>query len=137
MNTVNHKRLSDELETLASFSDTAAPAVTRIVYSAADREARAYVKSLCVEAGLEVREDAVGNTYARWLGSDPAANVVRPDFRHHTIEALYIADSPSTKVRKKYSGIGLQSRQQLRSCRRQLVVPWAGLLKLQYCRPMY
>jgi len=27
------------------------------------------------------------------MGSDPATNVVRPDFRHHAIESLYIADS--------------------------------------------
>src|SRR5687767_6514266 len=33
--------------------------------------ARAYVKGLCVEMGLNLREDAVGNTFARWQGSDP------------------------------------------------------------------
>ena len=27
------------------------------------------------------------------MGSDPAGNVVRPDFRHHAVESLYIADS--------------------------------------------
>lgn len=27
------------------------------------------------------------------MGSDPATNVVRPDFRHHTVESLYLADS--------------------------------------------
>jgi choline dehydrogenase-like flavoprotein len=27
------------------------------------------------------------------LGSDPATSVVRPDFRHHATEALYVADS--------------------------------------------
>src|SRR5262249_29406707 len=27
------------------------------------------------------------------MGRDPATNVVRPDFRHHTIESLYVADS--------------------------------------------
>jgi N-carbamoyl-L-amino-acid hydrolase len=34
--------------------------------------ARAYVKSLCVAAGLAVTEDAIGNTFARWEGSEPA-----------------------------------------------------------------
>ena len=34
--------------------------------------ARAYVKGLCTAAGLSVREDAIGNTFARWQGSDPA-----------------------------------------------------------------
>ncbi len=27
------------------------------------------------------------------MGSNPAANVVRPDFRHHTLDQLYVADS--------------------------------------------
>ena len=64
-------RLTRELETLAEFTDAPAPAVTRVVYSETDLRARQYVKSLCVEAGLAVREDAVGNTFARWDGIEP------------------------------------------------------------------
>jgi N-carbamoyl-L-amino-acid hydrolase len=64
-------RLSGELETLAEFSDAPPPAVTRVVYSETDRRARQFVKGLCVEAGLAVREDAVGNTFARWPGAEP------------------------------------------------------------------
>ena len=45
--------------------------VTRVVFSEADLRARAYVKGLCADAGLTVREDAIGNTFARWQGSDP------------------------------------------------------------------
>jgi acetylornithine deacetylase/succinyl-diaminopimelate desuccinylase-like protein len=60
---VNQTQLSNELETLADFSDTPKPSVTRIVYSEADRQARAWFKQLCREADLEVREDAVGNTF--------------------------------------------------------------------------
>jgi N-carbamoyl-L-amino-acid hydrolase len=63
------QRLARELETLAGISD-AAGAVTRVVFTGTDLRARAYIKSLCVEAGLAVREDAVGNTFARWTGSD-------------------------------------------------------------------
>ncbi len=59
-----------ELEKLASFSDAPAPAVTRVVFSAKDVEARNYVKGLCADAGLEIREDAVGNTFCRWAGAD-------------------------------------------------------------------
>lgn len=68
---VDRDRLARELDTLAAFSDTPAPAVTRIVFSPVDLQARSYVKELCAEAGLDVREDAVGNTFARWIGEDP------------------------------------------------------------------
>ena len=68
---VDSERLSAELDTLAGFSDVPAPAVTRVVFSAVDLAARRWFKGLCAEAGLDTREDAVGNTYARWHGADP------------------------------------------------------------------
>jgi ureidoglycolate amidohydrolase len=68
---VDGERVWRELETLASFSDAPAPAVTRIVFDEMDLRARAYIKALCAEASLLVHEDAVGNTFARWLGRDP------------------------------------------------------------------
>jgi ureidoglycolate amidohydrolase len=73
---IDGDRLLSEIETLASFSEAEAPAVTRIVFSPADLKARAWMKALCKEAALTVREDAVGNTFARWNGSDPAAPLV-------------------------------------------------------------
>ncbi len=73
---IDSPRLSAELEALAAFSDTPAPAVTRVVFSQQDLKARAWVKARCAEAGLEVREDAVGNTFARWSGSDASLPAV-------------------------------------------------------------
>ena len=73
---VNQNRLLGELHHLAMFSDVPAPAVTRIVFSPVDLEARAYVKSLAVKSGFEVREDAVGNTFARWAGENPTEPAV-------------------------------------------------------------
>jgi ureidoglycolate amidohydrolase len=67
---VNSEQLQCELEQLATFSEAEAPAVTRIVFSQQDGEARRYLKALFAAAGLEVREDAVGNTFARWPGED-------------------------------------------------------------------
>ena len=64
-------RLIDELAALARISAAEPPVVTRVVFSEADLRARAYVKGLCVEAGLTVREDAIGNTFAQWQGSEP------------------------------------------------------------------
>jgi len=68
---IDQHRLTRELVKLAGFSDAPAPAVTRVVYSETDRRAREYVKGLCADASLAVREDAVGNTFARWPGSEP------------------------------------------------------------------
>ena len=74
--TIDRDRLLSEIETLASFSDAEAPAVTRIVFTPADLKARAWLRARCEDAGLGVRQDAVGNAFARWNGSDPAAPVV-------------------------------------------------------------
>ena len=73
---IDGARLLSELETLATFSDSAAPAITRIVYSETDRKARAWLKDLCSQSGLAVREDAIGNLFARWHGTDPDAAAV-------------------------------------------------------------
>jgi ureidoglycolate amidohydrolase len=64
-------RTIEELKTLAAISEAEPPVVTRVVFSEADLRARAYVKSLCAAAGLEVHEDSIGNTFARWVGSEP------------------------------------------------------------------
>jgi ureidoglycolate amidohydrolase len=73
---IDQQRLLAELETLASFSDAEPPAVTRIVFTATDLKARTWVISRCEEAGLTVRQDAIGNIFARWSGADPAAPAV-------------------------------------------------------------
>src|SRR5208282_4938651 len=74
--TIDRDRLLSEIEALGSISEAEPPVVTRIVFSASDLKARAWMKARCEEAGLTVRQDAVGNTFARWNGSDPAAAVV-------------------------------------------------------------
>lgn len=63
-------RLIAELNALAQISEAEPPVVTRVVFSEADLRARAYVKGLCFDAGLDVYEDAIGNTFARWSGSE-------------------------------------------------------------------
>ena len=64
-------QLTNELDHLATFTDTPAPSVTRVVFTPTDLAARTYVKGLCTQAGLVIREDPVGNTFARWVGQDP------------------------------------------------------------------
>jgi ureidoglycolate amidohydrolase len=73
---IDSARLASEIDALASISDADAPAVTRIVFTPTDLRARAWLIERCREAGLEVRQDAIGNTFARWNGSEPAAPVV-------------------------------------------------------------
>ncbi|MGA3133011.1 MAG: M20 family metallo-hydrolase [Terracidiphilus sp.] len=63
--------LMAELMALSKISEAEPPVVTRVVFGEADMRARAYVKGLCADAGLSISHDAVGNTFARWEGSDP------------------------------------------------------------------
>ena len=73
---IDQRQLVDEIEALATFSDAEAPAVTRVVFSDTDLKARAWIISRCEKAGLAVRQDAIGNIFAHWTGSDPEAPAV-------------------------------------------------------------
>jgi ureidoglycolate amidohydrolase len=73
---IDEQRLTSEIDILATFSDAPAPAVTRVVFTPTDRKARAWVIERCRDAGLVIREDAIGNTFARWIGSDQNAPAV-------------------------------------------------------------
>jgi ureidoglycolate amidohydrolase len=74
--TIDRDRLSRELDLLGAISAEPAPVVTRVVYTEPDMRARRFLRELCLDAGLTVCEDAVGNTFARWAGSDPALPAV-------------------------------------------------------------
>jgi ureidoglycolate amidohydrolase len=63
-------RLQREIDELALISENPPPVVTRVLFSEADLRAREFVKKLCREAGLILREDAVGNIFARWEGTE-------------------------------------------------------------------
>lgn len=79
--TINTDRLQRELHELALLTDCPvatdarllAPvqAVTRVVFTPRDMEVRAWLKKLAADAGFVVREDAVGNMFFRWEGSEP------------------------------------------------------------------
>ena len=56
----------NQIKHLATFSSDPPPAVTRLLFSREDVEARGYVKKLMREAGLRVHEDAVGNIFGVW-----------------------------------------------------------------------
>lgn len=77
---IDADRLHHELQTLATFTDAEPSpegiAVTRIVFTPDDLRARAWLKSLAAAEGFTVREDAVGNTFIRWHGTDPTLPAV-------------------------------------------------------------
>ena len=73
---IDSARLLSEIEALALISEAEPPVVTRIVFTPADMRARSWLIDHCRAAGLAVRQDAVGNVFARWRGSDPAAPAV-------------------------------------------------------------
>ena len=72
---IDSTRLLNELQILATFTEVEpvgdGTAVTRIVFSPDDLRARAWLKELAATEDFEVREDAVGNLFIRWLGTEP------------------------------------------------------------------
>src|SRR5437764_6482408 len=68
---IDQSRLAHELETLGAISEASPPVTTRVVFTEADIRGREFVKALCRDAGLSIREDPVGNTFVRWAGSQP------------------------------------------------------------------
>jgi N-carbamoyl-L-amino-acid hydrolase len=84
--TINTDRLLRELHHLATLTDcppstdpslpTPTTAVTRIVFTPRDLEARAYITGLAESAGFSVRIDAIGNTFLRFPGTDPTLPAV-------------------------------------------------------------
>jgi ureidoglycolate amidohydrolase len=73
---IDSARLLTEIEELALISQAGPPVVTRIVFTEADMRARAWAAHRCEQAGLRIRQDAIGNMFARWEGSDPKAAAV-------------------------------------------------------------
>lgn len=74
--TIDSEGLRAEIDKLALISDAPAPAVTRILFTERDLEGRAYVKGLAEETGLAIREDALGNMFLRWEGTEPGLPAV-------------------------------------------------------------
>jgi N-carbamoyl-L-amino-acid hydrolase len=70
---IDQQRLESEIDELAQITEAEPPVVTRIVFSPADLRARAWLAAKCKDTGLAVRTDAIGNTFARWQGSNPSA----------------------------------------------------------------
>jgi ureidoglycolate amidohydrolase len=74
---INADRLLRELHHLATLTDSPpstspnSTAVTRIVFTPRDLEARAYITGLAESAGFSVHIDPIGNTFIRFQGTQP------------------------------------------------------------------
>lgn len=68
---VNGERLNRHLRALAEFGSNSQGGVSRVAYSAADRQGREYVIGLMRAAKLNVSIDHAGNIIGRRAGSDP------------------------------------------------------------------
>lgn len=64
------KRLLESIENLAQFGGSD-QGMNRFAYTPEEQAALAHLKARFAIAGLKVREDAVGNVFARWEGTEP------------------------------------------------------------------
>ena len=68
---VDALRLQRQIDELDAISEAPPPVVTRILFSEADLQGRGFIKKIATELGLAWRQDAVGNMFARWEGTEP------------------------------------------------------------------
>jgi ureidoglycolate amidohydrolase len=68
--------LQRRIDEFSLISEAPPPVVTRVLFSEADVRGREYVRRAAREAGLTVREDPIGNIFARWEGSEPGLPAV-------------------------------------------------------------
>ena len=73
---IDERQLQRQIDELAAISESPAPVVTRVLFSEADLRGRKFVRLRSREMGLDVREDAVGNLFARWPGTDASLTPV-------------------------------------------------------------
>ena len=69
---INGNRVNRRLRELSRFGRTAEGGISRVAYSEADCEGRAYAMSAMEEAGLDVSIDVAGNVVGRRDGQEPS-----------------------------------------------------------------
>ena len=66
----NRDRIKEMIEHISTFNDAdPGEGISRFSYSENDAKARKYLIDICEEIGLKVRVDAVGNVFARLVGT--------------------------------------------------------------------
>lgn len=69
-------QLAERIATLAAIGRTDTGGINRFSYTKEEHEAKELFKVWASEAGLEVREDSVGNIFARYEGTEPLLPVI-------------------------------------------------------------
>ena len=73
----NRDRIKEMIEHISTFNDAdPGEGISRFSYSENDAKARKYLIDICEDIGLKVRVDAVGNVFARLVGTDESLPVV-------------------------------------------------------------
>lgn len=72
----NMNRMAQRLHELSQIGLTSDSGSARIAYSPEDRQAKRLLKIWMQEAGLDVREDAIGNVFGRLPGANPELPVL-------------------------------------------------------------
>lgn len=80
----NPQRMEDNIKALSRYGANPGGGVSRVAYSDADIEGRAYIMDLIRDVGLTVRIDPAGNIIGHREGRDDDA---RAAGRHRTIHA--------------------------------------------------
>jgi ureidoglycolate amidohydrolase len=73
---IDSARISRHLDRLAEFTDAPPPAVTRVLFTPTDIQARQFIRELVEDVGLDFRADPAGNLFGRWIGSEPGLPAV-------------------------------------------------------------
>ncbi len=69
-------RMEERIRTLGTYGANPQGGVSRVAYSEADLQGRAYIMGLMKSAGLEVRVDAAGNIVGKRIGNNPGLPVI-------------------------------------------------------------
>lgn len=64
------KRIKKDLEALGKYNSTPGQGITRVLFTEAELQGRAFIKERMRENGLEVREDEIGNIFGRLSGEN-------------------------------------------------------------------
>ena len=80
------ERIQRDIENLAKYSSVVSTGCTRFTYSKEFAEARDYIRYEMEEAGLQVREDAVGTVIGRLEGSEPGLPIVMTGSHFDTVK---------------------------------------------------